>query len=74
MSVGQTAFDPKSRSQFKNVEFWYDATIVSDEGRAAASVTQAALVIQIGGSYKMGMFHTVAIKLKLFTAVSYTFS
>ncbi len=74
MSVGQTAFDPKSRSQYENVEFWYDATIVSDEGRAAANVTQAALVIQIGGGYKMGMFHPVAINLKLFTAVSYTFS
>ncbi len=74
MSVGQMAFDPKSRSQFKNVEFWYDATIVSDEGRAAANVTQAALVIQIGGSYKMGMFHPVANIIKLFTAVSYTFS
>ncbi len=74
MPDGQMAFDPKSRSQFKNVEFWYDATIVSDEGRVAANVIQAALVIQIGGSYKMGMFHPVAINLKLFTAVGYTFS
>ena len=74
MPDGQTAFDPKSRSQFKNVEFWYDATIVSDEGRAAANVTQAALVIQIGGGYKMGMFHPVAINLKLFAAASYAFA